>query len=213
MSEYLRRYCGLTSLIYLLRQKKLTLLDPEYWDDSNDSHFMNVYKRKLALRSALALCFTAAGERYHYWRVFAGSSSGVCVQFRRSSIARLAHTRPELRMKAVSYVTLSQMNKRKLRVGELPFLKRAAFRDEQEVRLLYHSASIKRQKLDVPISLSCIDKVILSPWLHPDLFDDIRASLRSIRGCRSLPVVRSTLVGNQTWKRFGDAATLKSPPR
>jgi hypothetical protein len=38
MSEdYLRRYTDLTALIYLLHQRKITLLDPSSWDDKNDS--------------------------------------------------------------------------------------------------------------------------------------------------------------------------------
>ena len=30
--DYLRRYTDLTGLIYLLRKRKLTLLDPSSWD-------------------------------------------------------------------------------------------------------------------------------------------------------------------------------------
>ena len=44
--KYLRRYTDLTALIYLLRNGKITLLDPETWDDSNDSHYLAVYKKR-----------------------------------------------------------------------------------------------------------------------------------------------------------------------
>jgi hypothetical protein len=55
--DYLRRYTDLTALIYLLRKRKLTLLDPSSWDDSNDSHYLTLYKEKRKLKSVLALCF------------------------------------------------------------------------------------------------------------------------------------------------------------
>jgi hypothetical protein len=42
--DYLRRYTDLTALIYLLRKRKLTLLDPSSWDDSNDSYYLTLYK-------------------------------------------------------------------------------------------------------------------------------------------------------------------------
>src|SRR6266849_2421317 len=37
--DYIRRYTDLTALIYLLRRRNLTLLDPSSWDDSNDSYY------------------------------------------------------------------------------------------------------------------------------------------------------------------------------
>lgn len=67
--DYLRRYTDLTALIYLLRKRKLTLLDPGSWDDSNDSHYLTLYKEKRKLKSVLALCFMQTDERYHHWSV------------------------------------------------------------------------------------------------------------------------------------------------
>jgi hypothetical protein len=50
-SAYLRRYTDLTALIYLLRKRRLTLLDPSSWDDSNDSYYLTLYKEKRKLNS------------------------------------------------------------------------------------------------------------------------------------------------------------------
>jgi hypothetical protein len=76
---FLRRYCDLTALIYLLTERAITLLDPVSWDDSNDSHYAALYKEKKELEAVLALCFTETDERYHYWRVSASGASGVCI--------------------------------------------------------------------------------------------------------------------------------------
>jgi hypothetical protein len=50
-SDYLRRYTDLTALIYLLRRRKLTLLDPSSWDDRNDSYYLTLCREKRKLKS------------------------------------------------------------------------------------------------------------------------------------------------------------------
>jgi hypothetical protein len=205
-SHYLRRYTDLTALIYMLRKRKLTLLDPSSWDDSNDSYYLTVYKEKRKLKSVLALCFTETDERYHYWRVFAPGASGVCIQFSRVGLTSAVRKHSGLQMKPVDYMTLDQMRSRKLKTAELPFLKRFAFQHESEVRLIYESATMKLRKRDIKIPLACIDKVTLSPWMHPSLSSYVKEVLRSIRGCRHLEIARSTLIGNEEWKSLGEDA-------
>ena len=62
MAKFLRRYTNLPALLYLLRERKITLLDPASWDDKNDSYFLSLYHQKKQLKSVLALCFTPAFE-------------------------------------------------------------------------------------------------------------------------------------------------------
>lgn len=61
---FLRRYTDLPALIYLLSERKLTLLDPKSWDDQNDAYYLELYREKKRLSSVLALCFTQASETY-----------------------------------------------------------------------------------------------------------------------------------------------------
>ncbi len=65
MSEdYLRRFTDLTALMYLLHERKITLLDPASWDDKNDSHYFTLYsiqRKAQALFGASAL-FHAGGR-------------------------------------------------------------------------------------------------------------------------------------------------------
>jgi len=85
MSErHLRRYTNIPALIYLLRKRSITLLDPRSWTDSNDSYYLTLYRDKKSLKSVLALCFTEVNETYHHWSVFAAGSSGICIRFKRS---------------------------------------------------------------------------------------------------------------------------------
>jgi hypothetical protein len=208
MSErYLRRYTDIPALIYLLTERKLSLLDPQSWDDSNDSHYLELYRGKKGLQSVLALCFTEGPETYHHWRVFAGGSSGVCVRFRRSTLLRAIKKMPGLRTGPVRYLTLTEIRDLTLNVDELPFLKRYPFEDENEFRIIYDSHSKRTSKLDITIPLSCIDKITLSPWIHPALSDKLKKNLHSVEGCSTLKIHRSTLIGNEEWKRLGENAT------
>lgn len=207
MSEsYLRRYTDIPALIYLLDERKITLLDPESWDDSNDSHYLSLYRQKKKLASVLALCFTQASETYHHWRVFANGSSGVCIRFKRAELLRAIKKLAGVRTGKVTYLTLKEMRDKALAVRELPFLKRYAFEDESEFRIIYESKTDNKGKLDIDIPLFCIDRITLSPWVHPALSPHIKRMLKSIKGCSTMDIARSTLIGNLEWKSLGQSA-------
>jgi Protein of unknown function (DUF2971) len=204
--KHLRRYTDLPALIYLLNERKITLLDPASWDDKNDSHYLRLYKEKNNLKTVLALCFSQASETYHHWRVFANGSSGVCISFHRSNLLQAIQKQPGVRSDAVRYLKLTQIRNQVLAPKDLPFLKRWAFQHEEEFRVILESSSEKLSKIDVTIPLTCIDRITLSPWVHHDLSDHVKRILRSIQGCRDLKIVRSTLISNEEWKDLGEAA-------
>ena len=203
MAEFLRRYTDLPCVIYLLRERKLTLLDPASWDDGNDSHYLALYRERRRLQSVLALCFTQAGETYHHWRVFAPGPGGVCVQFKRASVLRAVRG-PHVRSEAVRYLKLEMLRGRRLRSRELPFIKRQAFEHENEFRVIYESRKTRLSKLDLNLSLKAIASITLSPWMHPDLAAHVKETIASIEGCSGLRLSRSTLIGNDEWKRLGE---------
>lgn len=207
MVQILRRYTDMPALIYLLSKKKLTLLDPESWDDSNDSHYLGLYREKRRLRSVLALCFTQADETYHHWRIFAAGPSGVCIRFKREELLQAVRKQSGVRLGSVSYLTLSRIRNATLKTKELPFLKRFAFEHEKEFRIIFESEKTSLPSLDIAIPLSCIQRVTLSPWLHDAVSPHVKRALRAIDGCARLEIVRSTLIGNDEWKALGDSST------
>ncbi|NDQ55555.1 MAG: DUF2971 domain-containing protein [Acidipila sp.] len=207
MSErYLRRYTNIPALIYALRQRAISLLDPQSWEDSNDSHYLALYREKKHLKSLLALCFTQATEKYHHWRVFAGGSSGVCVRFNRPQLLKIAMKQEGLTAGTVLYRKLAVIREKTPAIQELPFLKRSGFEDENEFRMIYESETLGLRKLDIPIHLSSIDRIKLSPWIPRSLALDLRELLKSTEGCGRLKIVRSTLIGNEEWKTLGEKA-------
>ena len=203
---YLRRYTDVPSLIGMLTHGELTLLDPSTWDDKNDSYFIEQYKEKRELNSVLALCFTRATETYHHWRVFSNGSSGVCIWFREETLKRDAARISGLRIKPVEYLTMQEVRKKSVKTAKLPFVKRHPFRPEQEVRMLWESATEQRSSLPVPFDSSAIVRITLSPWLHPSLADPLKALLKTLPECRRCKIYRSTLVGNAEWKKRGREA-------
>lgn len=204
--KFLRRYTVLPSLIYMLTEKKLTLLDPQSWDDKNDSYYLKVYREKRRLECVLALCFTDDAETYHHWSVFAAGSAGVCIQFKSMELLRAIKARPGIRAGKVEYLLLTQIRKKPLKVLQLPFCKRYAFKHESEFRLLYESRKEPRASLDIPLPLSSIARITLSPWLPLALSEHVKGTLHGIAGCNKLPIVRSTLISNQEWKSLGEEA-------
>jgi hypothetical protein len=67
---------------------------------------------------------------------------------------------------------------------------------------------MKLRKRDFPIPQSVIEKVTLSPWIHPDLADSAKTLLRSLSKWKGLHISRSSLIDNEKWKNLADGATL-----
>jgi len=201
--KYLRRYTDLPALIYLLREKKITLLDPRSWDDSNDSHYLSLYKNQKKLKSLLVLCFTQESETYHHWRVFAAGSSGVCIRFKRTELIQIFKNHGGVRTGEVEYLKLKEIRNKKPTTDQLPFIKRYAFEDEDEFRVIFESIKSDLPKKDISIPLSCIARITLSPWAHTSLIKHVKEVLKTIDDCGNIEIVRSTLVDNEEWKRIG----------
>ena len=131
-------------------------------------------------------------------------------------IGDMRHQIDELRRKAgirsgvVKYLTLAAMRRTRLAIRDLPFWKRYPFEHEREFRIIYESRE-KMKSIDIPIPLSCIDRITLSPWLNQRLCTHVKRNLWSIANCRNLEIVRSTLISNEEWKNFGESATSLAP--
>jgi len=161
----------------MLRNRSLTLLDPSTWDDSNDSFYISEYKRRKVLNTTLAICLSGADETYHHWKIFAGHASGVCIRLRQGMLLKALKGVPGMTVGMMDYRKVKGARSTALPLEEYPFVKRAAFIDEKEVRILYESATKFCTSLDVPIPLECIGRITLSPWLPKGLIGTTRGTL------------------------------------
>lgn len=199
---YLRRYTHLPAALHMLRNRSLTLLDPSTWDDSNDSFYISEYKRRKALNTTLAVCLSGADETYHHWKVFAGHASGVCIRLRQGRLLKALKGVPGIIVGMMDYRKVKGARSIALPLEEYPFVKRSAFIDEKEVRILYESSTEFNTSLDVPIPLECIGRITLSPWLPKGLIGATKELIQSIEGCSHLEVVRSTIINSEEWKNI-----------
>jgi hypothetical protein len=210
VGQTLRRYTDLTAAIDLLARKSLTLLDPATWDDRNDSYFLRYYKENSVNRSVLALCLSTVGETYHHWRVFCPHPSGVCIEFNRSRLLEALIEVPGFRHRHVEYMTLEKIAAAKQPLDLLPFIKRYAFRHEEEYRLIYETAEVKAtHSLSIPIG--AIEGITLSPWMPQPLLESVRHALQAIKGCDAIRVTRSELISNQLWQSNAARAIRGDP--
>jgi hypothetical protein len=204
--KLLKRYTNVPALLYLLKNRAVTLLDPKSWDDRNDSYFLSLYKEKMALKTVLAVCFTEIGETYHHWRVFADGSSGVCITFKHDALINAIKKNAEVRVGPVEYVTIEKLKGMNLRIKKLPFIKRYGFQDESEFRIIYANKVSIHDTMDIAVPLDCIEKISLNPWIPKALADSLKDTLRSIEGCKKIKISRSNLIDSAKWKNIGSSA-------
>ncbi|WP_263063186.1 hypothetical protein [Dickeya dadantii] len=201
-----RRYTDLPALIQILTNRQLTLLDPSSWDDKNDSYFLATYKEKKRLQSVLALCFTKESETYHHWRVFSSGASGVCVNFDSEQLETAFSKVKGVKFEEVNYLAVKELRDNRPKIDDLPFVKRVPYKHEKEFRALWESESDNVDFLNIPIDISSIKRITLSPWMHHSLRASVVKLLKMIDGCKSIPIVRSTLTENTRWKSYGSSA-------
>ncbi|MER9567421.1 hypothetical protein [Mesorhizobium sp. M0571] len=208
-----RRYTNLASALHILRNRCLTLLSPETWDDRNDAFFMSEYKRLRDVKSVLAICLADREETYHHWSSPAGltvcaSSSIVTSYWLRSTGQKgVIH-------RYVTYELLSNANTmRDVDLQILPFTKRWPYGDEREYRAVFVSADDRLKAFLVPVELAAIKRITLSPWLAPALVDSVKDTLKLLAGCKGMGIYRSTLIDNKQWQKLaGRVAPAPSIP-
>jgi hypothetical protein len=163
---------------------------------------MSEFKTRKKAQSVLALCFAEAPETYHHWRVFSHGSDGVCLQFDKDALVEALEENGEIRFGTVTYSTINNAASNRIKTNHLPFLKRYPYKDEKEFRIIYVDMHEAKEFAPVPISLSSITRIILSPWIAKPLANAVISTLRSIEGCEKLKIYRSTLVENERWKHL-----------
>jgi hypothetical protein len=211
--DYLNRYTSLPVLLDILRRKTITLLDPQSWEDRNDSFCIEKYKNRKKYTTVLGLCFSAARETFHHWKVFSSGVSGVCIEFDKTKLLRSLPRQKGFRHGPVEYWTLRKLEGQSVALETVPFLKRWAYRDEKEYRIIYENSQEELQTMEITIGIDCIRKVTLSPWLPKSVYETVSDVIRLLPGCRSVSINRSTLIENSRWKKAISDGCLMATPR
>jgi hypothetical protein len=199
----LKRYTHLPQLLHMLRTRTITLLSPATWEDQNDTYYLARYKDTHPdIKSLLVLCLTDASDTYHHWRVYAGEPSGVQIRFNPQAFTSWVRTLPNALLDRVKYLRVNDFAGSATDLVRLPFLKRMAFRDEDEIRLIledYKNESLSAFSL--PFDLTIIEEIKLSPWLAQPLVETVIQTLAdSYTGPKSdwerIKIRRTSLLAN-----------------
>ena len=202
MKSFLRRYTELPFVIDFLITKELKLINPSFWDDRNDSYYIGQYANVKRFSFTYALCLTQTSETYHHWRVFSHGRSGVCIEFKKDIFLKDVKKIKGIRAEDVKYETIKKLQANPPETSELPFLKRSAFKDEKEFRLIYGQRANGGLIFSIPISFDSVNKIILSPWLPKETAKNIKKVLKNIADCSDIHIYQSTLVDNENWKKL-----------
>jgi hypothetical protein len=182
----------------MLQRKEIALLDPASWEDRNDAYYLDLFRAKNAFTSVFALCMTRASTTFHHWKIFSGSTSGVCLHFNYDQLVLWA-TANQIQLRSVEYFSLQKARRIPPSKLDLPFRKRHAFKDEAELRLLHASHEQQRSSKAFSFKLSMLEKIQINPWLPEGAFNAVSESIREIEDCRSLAVEQSHLLNNREW--------------
>lgn len=206
---FLNRYTTLPVLLDMLVHKKIVLLNPSSWEDRNDSHYLERYKADKELKTVVSLCFSEKRETFHHWKIFSGTSAGICVEFDKDLLLKPISKEPGYRLKNVNYEYIKDVRATRPAIDEWPFIKRKPFEDECEFRIVYENQTDELPAKEVSIHLNCIRRVTLSPWMPSSVADSVRTVIVNIPGCEKLKVVRSSLLETSAWKAAIQQKTSK----
>jgi hypothetical protein len=161
-----------------------------------------LYKSKLKYNSVLAICFAeTTGETYHHWKVFSSGLSGVCIEFEKDKLLEYFDNR-FFKKGTVEYLTIREFETTNINIHQLPFLKRSAFRDENEFRIIYKNKNEKMTSRNVDIELDSISRIIFNPWIPQSVSDSVKMVINKIDSCKDIKIQRSSLIENEKWKEI-----------
>jgi hypothetical protein len=138
--------------------------------------------------------------------VFSHGSGGACIQFKQPQFLAAISKVSRLRSEEVRYKTINELRRSKPTLNELPFLKSNAFQNEGEFRLFFTLKTEGPPIHRISVPRSCVDRIILSPWLPKVVADRVKKTLKSIPGCSKVKMYRSTLVENEDWKKLANSS-------
>ncbi len=213
LDRFLRRYTSLSSVLNTLANRKIVLLSPSEWDDTNDVHFMELYRSSVAAASVQAICCTMSTETYHHWKVFTQGKDGVCIEFEREPLQTAVRNLPDIIAQPVEYLNVTDLeNLGPGDIERLPFIKREGFSDEREWRIVSKSQSEIRQTLEISVELGWITRLVLNPWMPPSLAKNLRSIIHRMPECGSMKIEASALTNSKRWKAAGDALAFPQQP-
>lgn len=195
----LNRFTTFPFLLDMISRKKLTLLNPDFWEDYNDRKTIQFYKKRTNAKSIYALCLTFKSETIHHWNAFANGPSGCCIEFSHSKLINILDTH-NVKHGKVTYMKVADLTPDKPVDGDLlPFVKRTPFKPENEYRIIATSDEEQGPSFEIPITLDIINRITLSNKLPRVTYNSLKKIIIQQEPTLTGKVIRSSLYENTKW--------------
>lgn len=194
----LNRYTTLPVLLDLLQRKKLTLLNPESWEDKNDSEIILEYKKRKNIKKLFALCLSYGDETIHHWKTYSPGSGGCCIEFNPKTLFEIIDMVPGLKHGRVTYKKIYEVGPNGVTISKIPFIKRWPYRCEEEYRIIVE-ADTDDDFFDIEVPLEVINKITISQLMPKQVYITIKRYLKNAKGDPESRISRSTIYENQRW--------------
>lgn len=194
----LNRFTSIPFMIDMLQRKKLSLVNPAFWEDFNDRETVEIYRKAMKANSVYALCFGYKNETIHHWNAFAGGASGCCIEFSPGRLLPLLDSL-DIRHGKTQYIRVRDLRLLNCKKQDLPFVKREPFNPENEYRLIATSDNAQEPTLDIDIDLNIIRRITISNKMPEPVFDSLKEVLQQMLTGYRCKIHRSTLYKNEDW--------------
>jgi hypothetical protein len=183
--KFVYRYIAVHRLWQILSTACLYFLRNSKWDDPFEGFLVRRYctsmKKDFARLNAdkYFLCCTRKAERDHFWRNYTPNKDGVSITLNidalRASDSRILCMAVEYPKVDIIQELLRQITTRKWALSDVTklfFLKRLAFKDEDEYRLMIQDKSNEDDILAIHIEpRRIIKRIRFDPRMDPDTFN------------------------------------------
>ena len=196
----LNRYTTLPVLLDMLKRRRLVFLEPDSWEDKNDSAIMAEYRRRKRVKRLFALCFSYGDETVHQWKAFADGTSGCCIEFDMNRMRAMLQSHPDIRHGPVVYRRIRDVDDQSIKTKDIPFTKRWPYRCEEEYRLIWEGDSDEAFH-EIELDLRMIRKITISQRMPKQVYETIKEYLKEAFADPDKRINRSTLYENKIWIR------------
>jgi len=203
LPKFIHRYMDLPELIYCLQNNVVILGNPLNWDDKNDYFLIGQYVEHHSLNNLFVSCFTTFCDAYHFWKIYASSATGICVTYDTTKIIDAINNdsqSKEFRFDKVKYESMSDLSKREVPIEDYPFIKRVAYKSEEEYRLIFSSKNaIPYRTIKVNDAIS---KIVLSPKIRDIYSNEYIKLICSNKNIQESQIHKSTILESDRWKQI-----------
>lgn len=200
-SGILRHYTKYEYILKILRTKKLTLVKPDNWLDQNDREIAEYVSKKMG-KSIYFQCYTKSSQKHHFWGAPDNCNPKLCIDLDYKKLTALA-TQHNYKFHKIDYIKDRDISSLSIKSNlDALFKKRNIYSDENEYRMVFVANQICSDfTYHVPIDLTVVKSITVSPFASPKKFDEIKHDLRKINGCQDLRVEHSRATNMRTWQR------------